>query len=216
MQLAGNDYRCILICMFACWKKFCYAALTAKTFANFAPFLDPKMEVEKWTQKWCQNLTPKMGSKNGTQKGCPIFFWIYKKSKLYLKYWVSLLGAIFGPHFGGQILAPFLGPFFNLHFGVQKWCKFCKSFCQSCIAKLFPASKHAYQNASVVISQLIASFNTIQSSTWSSLPEKQQILIATYVAHKQIEPQNLILWRSLHATPVFYMKNDPRFGGRQS
>ena len=25
-----------------------------------------------------------------------------------------------------------------------------------------------------------------------------------------------ILWRSLHATPVFYMKNDPRFGGRQS
>ena len=78
MQLAGNDYRCILICMFACWKKFCYAALTAKTFANFAPFLDPKMEVEKWTQKWCQNLTPKMGSKNGTQKGGPIFFWFKK------------------------------------------------------------------------------------------------------------------------------------------
>ena len=25
-----------------------------------------------------------------------------------------------------------------------------------------------------------------------------------------------ILWRSLHATPVFYMKNNPRFGGRQS
>ena len=24
------------------------------------------------------------------------------------------------------------------------------------------------------------------------------------------------LWRSLHATPVFYMKNDPRFGGRES
>ena len=71
MQLAGNDHRCILICMFACWKKFCYAALTAKTFANFAPFLDPKIEVEKWTQKWCQNLTPKMESKNGTQKGGP-------------------------------------------------------------------------------------------------------------------------------------------------
>ena len=31
-------------------EKVCYAALTAKTFANFAPFLDPKMEVEKWTQ----------------------------------------------------------------------------------------------------------------------------------------------------------------------
>ena len=140
MQLAGNDYRCILICMFACWKKFCYAALTAKTFANFAPFLDPKMEVGKWTQKWCQNLTPKMGSKNGTQKGGPIFFWFKKDLQ------EIILGAIFGPHFGDQILAPFLGPFFNLHFGVQKWCKICKSFCcQSCIAKLFPTNKHAYQ-----------------------------------------------------------------------
>ena len=152
--------------MFICWKKFCYAALTAKTFAKFAPFLDPKMEVEKWTQKWCQNLTPKMGSKNGTQKGGPIFFWfkkIYKKSKLYLKYWVSLLGAIFGPHFGGQILAPFLGPFFNLHFGVQRWCKICKSCCcQSCIAKLFPASKTCISKCICSHSQLLASFNTIQ------------------------------------------------------
>ena len=129
------------------------------------------------------------------------------------------LGAIFGPHFGGQILAPFLGSFFNPHFGVQKWCKFSKSFCcQSCIAKLFPANKHAYQNASVVISQLVASLNRIQSSTWSSLPKQQQVLIATNVAHKQdgLEPQNLILWRSLHATPVFHMKNDSLFGGRQS
>ena len=97
MQLAGNDYRCILICMFSCWKKFCYAALTAKTFAKFALFLDSKMEVEKWTQKWCQNLTSKMESKNGTQKGAQYAFGlknIYKKSKLYLKYWISLL-AIF-------------------------------------------------------------------------------------------------------------------------
>ena len=28
--------------------------------------------------------------------------------------------------------------------------------------------------------------------------------------------RTVMLWRSLHATPVFYMKNDPRFGGRQS
>ena len=138
MQLAGNDYRCILICMFACWKKFCYAALTAKTFANFAPFLDPKMEVEKWTQKWCQNLTPKMGSKNGHPKGGPIFFWFKKdlqEIKALFKYWVSLLGAIFGPHFGDQtsILRSKM---------VQILQKFC---CQSCIAKLFPANKHAYQ-----------------------------------------------------------------------
>ena len=156
-------------------EKFCYAALTAKIFANFAPFLDPKMEVEKWTQKWCQNLTPKMGSKNGTQKGDPIFFW-FKKDLQEIKALFKILGLPFGCHFWtpfwDQILAPFLGPFFNLHFGVQKWCKICKSFCcQSCIAKLFPANKHAYQNASVVISQLIASFNTIQSSTWSSLPK---------------------------------------------
>ena len=176
MQLAGNDYRCILICMFACWKKFCYAALTAKTFANFAPFLDPKMEVEKWTQKWRQNLTPTNGVAKWHPKGGPNILLVSQKStrnqNFILKYWVFFLGAIFGPHFGGEILAPFLGPFFNLHFGVQKWCKFCKSFCcQSCIAKLFPANKHAYQNASVVISQLIASFNTIQSSTWSNLPK---------------------------------------------
>ena len=56
------------------------------------------------------------------------------------------------PPLRGQILAPFLGPFFNLHFGVQKWCKICKSFCcQSCITNFFPANKHAHQNASVVI-----------------------------------------------------------------
>ena len=181
----GNDYRCILICMFICWKKFCYAALTAKTiFANFASFLDPKMEVEKWTQKWCQNLTPKMGSKmaplTSSHKlflGRPIFFWfkkIYKKSKLYLKYWVSLLGAIFGPHFGGQILAPFLGPFFNLHFGVQKWCKICwkkfllsKLHSKTCSSNLTPmhmgSSKMAYQKGGICShSQLLASFNTIQ------------------------------------------------------
>ena len=116
MQLAGNDYRCILICMFACWKKFCYAALTAKTFANFAPFLDPKMEVEKWTQKWRQNLTPKNGVAKWHPKGGPNILLVSQKStrnqNFIFKYWVFLLGAIFGPHFGGEILAPFLGPFF--------------------------------------------------------------------------------------------------------
>ena len=165
---------------------FWYACLLAgKSFA-----------MQLWQQKLLQNLhhfwTPKWRFKNGSKNSARIWppKWspkiaskrevqysfglkkIYKKSKLYLKYWVSLLDAIFGLHFGGQILALFLGPFFNLHFGVQKWCKFCKSFCcQSCIAKLFPANKHAYQNASVVISQLLASFNTIQSSTWLSLPK---------------------------------------------
>ena len=74
------------------------------------------LEVEKWAQ-----FDPKMGSKNGTQKGGPIFFWLkkdYKKSKLYLKYWVSLLGAILDPIlgsnsgtiFGSIFQPPFWGP----------------------------------------------------------------------------------------------------------
>ena len=131
----GNDYRCILICMFACWKKFCYAALTAKTFANFAPFLDPKMEVLKWTQKWCQNLTPKMGSKNGTQKGGPIFFWLEKdlqeiKAKfkiLGLPFWVPFLDLIlvvkfwhhFWVHFKTSILGSKNGANFAKVFAVK-------------------------------------------------------------------------------------------------
>ena len=108
--------------MFVCWKKFCYAALTAKTFANFAPFLDPKIGVEKWIQKWCQNLTPKMGPKMAPKRGAQYYFGlkkIYKKSKLYLKYWVPLLGAIFwtpfwwsnsGTIFGTIFQPPFWGP----------------------------------------------------------------------------------------------------------
>ena len=31
-----------------------------------------------------------------------------------------------------------------------------------------------------------------------------------------LKTPEVILWRFLHATPVFYMKNDPVFGGRQS
>ena len=175
MQLAGNDYRCILIYMFACWKSFAMQLWQQKFLQILHHFWTPKWRLKNgpkngariWPPKWGPKMAPKRGTQYsfGSKK-------IYKKSKLYLKCWISLLGAIFGLHFGDQILAPFLGPFFNLHFGVQKWCKICKSFCcQSCIAKLFPANKHAYQNASVVISQLIASFNTIQSSTWSSLPK---------------------------------------------
>ena len=157
MQLAGNDYRCILICMFACWKKVLLCSFDSKKLLQILHhFWTPKWRLKNgpkngariWPPKW----GPKMAPKRGAQYSFGFKKKIYKKSKLYLKYWVSLLGAIFGPHFGDQIQAPFLGPFFNLHFGVQKWCKICKSFCcQSCIAKLFPASKHAYQNASVVI-----------------------------------------------------------------
>ena len=55
--------------------------------------MDPKMVSE---------FNPQNGSKNGTQKED-------KKSNR---------SAIFGLHFGGQILTPFLGSFFNLHFEV--------------------------------------------------------------------------------------------------
>ena len=127
--------------MFICWKKFCYAALTAKTFAKFAPFLDPKMEVEKWTQKWCQNLTPQNGVQNGTQKGGPIFFW-FKKDLQEIKALFEILGLPFGCHFWtpfwGSNSGTIFGSIFQPPFWGQRWCKICKSFCcQSCIAKLF-------------------------------------------------------------------------------
>ena len=174
MQLAGKWLQMhfdLHVCLLE--KTFCYAALTAKPFVKFAPFLDPKMGVENGPKNgagiWPPKSGPKMAPKRGTQYFKQSFDFLLT---FFRPNWASLLGSILGLHFGGQIPTPFLGPFFNSHFEVQKWCKFCKSFCcQSCIAKLFPANKHAYQDASVIISRLIASLNTIQSSTWSSLPK---------------------------------------------
>ena len=53
--------------------------------------MDPKMAPEFDPQKWGRKMAPKRGAQYsfGLTK-------IYKKSKLYLKYWVFLLGAIFG------------------------------------------------------------------------------------------------------------------------
>ena len=90
--------------MFVCWKKFCYAALTAKTFVKFTPFLDPKMGVEKWTQKWCRNLTTKMRSKHGTQKGGPTPLWLKKDLQE-----IKALFKILGPPFGCHFWTPFWG-----------------------------------------------------------------------------------------------------------
>ena len=161
---------------------------------KMVPEFDPQNGVQKWHPKMVPEFDPQysFGLKKsfGTQKGGPIFFW-FKKDLQEIKAVFKILGLPFGCHFwtpfwgsnsgtifgsifqpfGGQILAPFLGPFFNLHFGVQRWCKICKSVCcQSCIAKLFPASKHAYQNASVVIPSYLH-LSTQFNSTWSSLPE---------------------------------------------
>ena len=67
MQLAGNDYRCILICMFACWKKFCYAALTAKTFCKFCTIFRPQNGGWKMDPK----MVPEFDPQNGVQKWHP-------------------------------------------------------------------------------------------------------------------------------------------------
>ena len=124
---------------------------------KMVPEFDPQNGVQKWHPKGGPNIL--FGLKD------------LQEIKALFKILGLPFGCHFGPHFGGQILAPFLGPFFNLHFGVQRWCKICKSFCcQSCIAKLFPASKHAYQNASVVIPSYLH-LSTQFNSTWSSLPE---------------------------------------------
>ena len=85
--------------------------------------MDPKMVPEFDPQNGVQKWHPKGGANILLVKKK-----IYKKSKLYLKYWVSLLGAIFGPHFGGQILAPFLGPFSTSILGSKDGAKFAKVF----------------------------------------------------------------------------------------
>ena len=114
--------------MFLCWKKFCYAALTAKTFANFALFLDLKMEVEKWTQKWCQNLTSKMESKNSTQKECLKFFW-FKKDLQEIKALFKIVGLPFGCHFWTPFWKSNSGTIFGLQNGGSKnSAKFAKVF----------------------------------------------------------------------------------------
>ena len=55
-----------------------------------------EMEVEKYTQKWCQNLTSKMESKNDTQKRDPTFdlALISSKSKDLIPFWASFLDSI--------------------------------------------------------------------------------------------------------------------------
>ena len=200
--------------MFICRKKFCYAALTAKTFANFASFLDPKMEVEKWSQKWCQNLTPKMGSKNGTQKGGPIFFW-FKKDLQEIKALFKILGLPFGCHFW----TPFWGVKFWHHFwvhfstsilGSKNGAKFAKVLLSKLHSKTISSKQTCISKCICSHSQLLASFNTIQFHLVK--PSRITTNFLPHVLHIS-EPQNLILWRSLHATPVFYMKKWPPFWG---
>ena len=136
MQLARKSLQMhfdVHVCLL---EKILLCSFDSKNFCKFCTIFGPQNGVEKWTQKWCQNLT----SQNGVQKWHPkgrlnsLFLVIFWKSKYMAPFWVPFLDTILG----GQILAPFLSPFFNSHFEVQKWCKICKSFCcQSCITIFF-------------------------------------------------------------------------------
>ena len=192
------------------------------------------MGVEKWTQKWCQNLiprmeskngTPKMGCKNGTQKEAQ--YLDQKEIKLYL-HLNPFLGAIFAPHFGASFLDPILVVKFWHHFwvhfsapilGSRTWCNICNFFC----CQSFHLHSNFFQQACItkcICSHCLASCISAHNPILHlAKPLKnRKVLIATNVAHEQdgLRPQNLILWRSLNAAPVFHMKNDPVLGGRQS
>ena len=206
--------------MFVCWKKVCYAALTAKTFANFAPFLDPKMGVEKWTQKWRQNLASKMVSKNGTQKwhlkGCHMF-WL-EKDLQEIKYW-----APFGCHFETPFWRSNSGTIFGSIFQPPVWSpKMVQNLQKFLLSKLHNklfSSKQTCTSKCICSDFLASCISEHNVILLLVKPSKiEQVLIPTNVAHKQdgLEPQNLILWRSFHARPIFYMKNDPVLGSRQN
>ena len=127
-------------------------------------------------------------------------------------FWVPL----FGPHFGGQILAPFFGSIFQPPFWgpkmVQNLQKFLlsklhsetfssKQTCTSkCICSHFPANSIFEHNS--ILHLVKPSKITTSRDSHKCCTYKQDGL----------EPQSLILWRSLHATPVFYMKNNPVLG----
>ena len=170
LQMHFDMHVCLL-------EKVLLCSFDSKNFCKFCTIfgpqnggwkMDPKMAPEFDPQKWGRKMAPKRGAN---------ILLVSQKNLQEIK----TLFKILGPSFWVPFLDPILGVKFWHHFwvhfstsilGSKNGANFCKRFCcQSCIAKLFPANKHAYQNASVVISQLIASFNTIQSSTWSNLPK---------------------------------------------
>ena len=122
---------------------FWYACLLAgKSFAmqlwqqkleNLHHFWTPKWRLKNGPKNGARIWPPKWGPKMAPKRGAQYSFGrkkIYKKSKLYLKYWVSLLGAIFGPHFRGSNSGTI---FWDLHFstsilGSKNGAKFAKVF----------------------------------------------------------------------------------------
>ena len=67
MQLAGNDYRCILICMFACWKKVLLCSFDSKNFLQILHHFS----TPKWRLKNGPKMVPEFDPQNGVQKWHP-------------------------------------------------------------------------------------------------------------------------------------------------
>ena len=183
----------------------------------------PKNGARIWPPKWGPKMAPqKWGPKMAPKRRPNIL--IKKKSKLYL-HLNPFLGAIFAPHFGVPFLDPILGVKFWHHFwvhfstpilGSRTWCKICNFFC----CQSFHLHSNFFQQACItkcICSHCLASCISAHNPILHLAKplKKRKVLIATNVAHEQdgLKPQNLILWRSLNAAPVFHMKNDPRFGG---
>ena len=121
MQLAGKWLQ-MHFDMHACLlEKVLLCSFDSKNFCKICTIFGPKMEVEKWTQKWCQNLTPQMGPKMAPKRETQCSFGrkkIYKKSKLYLKYWVSFW-------------VPFLDSILEVKFWHHFWVHFSTSILRS-------------------------------------------------------------------------------------
>ena len=167
-----------------------------------APEFDPQNEVQKWHPKRRPNTLNK----------ALISFRFLLNQNIGHPFWMPF----FDPILGGSNSGAIFGSIFQPHFGVQNMVQNLQKFLLPKLHGKPFSGKHASQNASVVIAQLVTSLNTILYLAKPS--KKTKVLIATNVAHEQdgLEPQNLILWRSLHAALVFHMKNDPVLGGHQS
>ena len=110
LQMHFDMHVCLL-------EKVLLCSFDSKNFCKFCTIfgpqnggwkMDPKMAPEFDPQKWGRKMAPKRGAQYsfGLTK-------IYKKSKLYLKYWVFLLGAIFGPPFWGWNSGTIFGSIFQ-------------------------------------------------------------------------------------------------------
>ena len=125
-------------------------------------------------------------------------------------FWTPFWGSNSGTIFGSIFQPPFWGPEHGAKFAFfccQSFHLHSNFFQQACITKCI---------CSHCLASCISAHNPILHL--AKPLKNRKVLIATNVAHEQdgLKPQNLILWRSLNAAPVFHMKNDPVLGGRQS